>query len=100
MRHADSHHPAGEADLKLKLSHAELAGFVGEEAVARLDGWFRGYGGGDYSVWVRRVEAVAGGRVIAFHTDDGTPHTLQVRLVCVFVCVCVCVCERERESGC
>ncbi|KAJ1485582.1 hypothetical protein T484DRAFT_2418631 [Baffinella frigidus] len=82
MRHADTHHRAGagQADFKLNLSHAELATCVGEEAARRLDGLFRGYGGKDYTIVVRRVEAVAGGRCIAFHTDGSTPHTLQVRL--------------------
>jgi ubiquitin C len=82
MRHADSLHPAGEADFKLQLSRDQLAALVGEAAAGRLDKVFRGFGGGDYTVWVRRVEAVAGGRCIAFHTDVSTPHTLQVSFRC------------------
>ena len=78
MQHADSKQQPGEADLKLQVSHGELAAFVGEEAVRRLDALFRGYGGGGgYTVWVRRVEAVPGGRCINFHTDVSR-RTMQV----------------------
>ena len=83
MRHADSLHRAGEADFKLQLSRDQLAALVGEAAAGRLDNVFRGFGGGDYTVWVRRVEAVPGGRCIAFHTDASTPHTLQVPFRCL-----------------
>ena len=80
MRHADSQHRAGAgpADFKLNLAHGELAALAGEAAAGRLDSLFRGYGGKDYTIVVRRVEAVAGGQCIAFHTDGSTPHTLQV----------------------
>ena len=78
MQHADSQHPAGEADYKLNLSHGELAALVGEEGARRLDALFREFGGGGYTIVVRRVEAMPGGRCIAFHTDGSTPHTLQV----------------------
>jgi len=86
MRHADSQQllGAGLADCKLNLSHAELAALVGEEAAGRLDGLFRGFSGGgegEYTVKIRRVEAVPGGRCIAFHTDHFTAHTLQVRFL-------------------
>ncbi|KAJ1478580.1 hypothetical protein T484DRAFT_2929878 [Baffinella frigidus] len=82
MQHADSRQKAaGEADFKLPLSHAELGALVGEEAARRLDALFRRFGGKEraYTVKIRRVEAVAGGRCINFHTDNSR-RTMQVAL--------------------
>mmetsp|Transcript_41292 Transcript_41292/g.97382 ORF Transcript_41292/g.97382 Transcript_41292/m.97382 type:complete len:394 (+) Transcript_41292:219-1400(+) len=80
MQLADKQHKsAGEADFKMKLSRDELAARVGGEGVRGLEALFRAFGGGAYTVWLRRVSPVVGGLCINFHTDV-TKSTMQVAL--------------------